>query len=50
MKSRLDRDIERLISENGIRDVIAALARRCHAMGMPTLYRRLVKLHEWLTS
>lgn len=49
-KSRLDRDIERLVSENGIRDVIAALARHCNDMGMPVLFRRLNKIYEWLVS
>jgi len=46
--SRLDRDVEKLVSENGISDVIAALARYCNDRGMPVVFRRLNKIYEWL--
>lgn len=49
-KSRLDRDIERIVSENGIRDVIAALARYANEMGMPVVFRRLNKIYEWMVA
>lgn len=46
--SRLDRNIEHIVSENGIADVIAALARLCERRGMPVIFRRLNKLYEWI--
>lgn len=48
-ESRLDCDIKQIISENGLADVVAALARYCHAppvqhyppRKMATAFRRL---------
>lgn len=48
MKSRLDTDIEKIVTENGIQDVIAALARYCNDKGMHPIFRRLNKIYEWL--
>lgn len=50
MKSRLDRDIDQIIAENGIHDVIAALARYCHRTERKVLYHRFVRIYEWLTA
>jgi hypothetical protein len=56
MSERLKNDLEQLISENGLRSVIGALARFCHSPPhqlypervMATLFRRLNKLFEYL--
>lgn len=49
-KSRLDLEINQLMSRHGIGEVIAALARLCNERGMPVLFRRLNKIYEWLKS
>ncbi len=54
--TRLKRDLEQLISENGLKSVIGALARFCKSPPtqtypqpiMATLFRRLNKLFEYL--
>lgn len=45
---RIDRDIEQILSENGIKDVIAALVRACAKGGMPGIERRLKKISDWM--
>lgn len=50
MKCKLDRDIEQLIRENGIPDVIDALARWSREHGVRVLSRKLFKLHEWIVG
>lgn len=49
-KSQLDKDLELLVRKYGVRNVIASLARHCNDAGMPTLFRRLNKIYEWLVS
>lgn len=56
MNDRLKRDLEQLISEHGLKYVIAALARFCHSPShqiypekiMATTFRRLKKIYEYL--
>ena len=44
----LDHEIDALVQRYGIDEVIAALARYCHATGRTFLFRRLNKIYEWL--
>lgn len=54
--SRLQRDVEQLVSENGLKYVIAELARYCRSppvqyyptQVMATAFRRLNKIYEYL--
>jgi hypothetical protein len=56
MSHKLTNDVERLISENGLKAVIGALARYCNSPSyqhysvatMATVFRRLNKLFEYL--
>lgn len=46
--TRLDRDLEQLVSEHGIADVIDALARYASLRGMAVISRRLAKIYDYL--
>lgn len=54
--TRLDRDIAQIVSENGLKFVIAALSRYCRSPPvqtyptkiMATTFRRLNKIYEYL--
>jgi hypothetical protein len=46
--SRLDNAVEQLVSEHGLADVIAALARLCNKRGFPVIFRRLNKIYEYM--
>lgn len=45
--SRLERDLDQLIQEHGIRDVFAALCRWCHDKGYRTLFTKLNSVFEF---
>lgn len=49
-QSRLDRDIDQLVSEHGMRDVIFALANYCDNKGMASICKRLLKIYGWLLA
>lgn len=45
--SRLERDLDQLIQENGIKDVLAALCRWCNNKGLERLFTKLNRVYEW---
>lgn len=44
---RLERDLDQLIQEHGIKDVLAALCRWCHNKGYRSLFTKLNCVYEW---
>jgi len=46
--TRLDRDLEQIIRENGVNDVLAAFCRWCHKNGYRGLFTKLNKIYEQL--
>jgi hypothetical protein len=49
-KPSLDDEVDRLVRAHGVGAVLAALCRQCNSMGMPTLFRKLNRVYEWLTE
>lgn len=50
MQDRLDRDIAQIVEENGMSDVIAALARLANDKKMSVLFNKLNKIYEWMIT